>query len=95
MIEQAGDNGCRASSIAEDPASSALRTCWWCRRDGLTVDRCSRNLLKKWALHAVCVYEDQDARISILAKAMLEAGYVDADRSDRTHHLRPGRAIRF
>ena len=48
--------------------------------EGLTVDRCPGTLWRKMALDPGPLYEDQDARISILAKrAFPKAGYVFAD----------------
>ncbi len=51
----------------------------WNDEGGLTVKRCPENLTKKMATLRRGVYEDQDARSSILAKACLETGYVGAD----------------
>ena len=78
----------RSSGVERDRLAAITRrrepwrVCGWWKRDGLTVNRCPTAYAVKW--HAT-LYQDRDARISILARVEHpETGYVDADCSDQS-----------
>jgi Transposase IS116/IS110/IS902 family len=60
----------RQSADARHQCRSATDVCWRWKRDGLTVDRRSGTLVKKWWARRREVYEDWNARISLWARVM-------------------------
>src|ERR1700760_3209020 len=72
-------------------ARSATDVCWWWKRDGLTVDQRLGTLVKKMALDAVKFMRTGTRGSPSWPGPRPQAGYVDADCSDRSAEITCGR----